>query len=90
MQVEGFRTDNLLNTCKNIFSDNGLPSKIGLDVGTDFGSEKFTNLCKQPNLHHLVLSLCNDQSNGQMKIMDKIFKRTMNIWCRFLILLIKS
>ena len=45
-QVEGFRAYNLNKTCKIIFSEYGLSSKMVSDMGTDFILENFENFCR--------------------------------------------
>ena len=49
--------DNLTQTCKIIFLNSGLPSKIVSDADTDFVSKLFENFCKSLNMHHAVYHL---------------------------------
>ena len=46
-QVIEFSADNLIKTCKIIFSEYGLPGKIVSDAGTNVISEKFDDFCKE-------------------------------------------
>ena len=76
-QVEGFSTDKLIQRCKIIVSEYGLPSSLVLDTGTNFVSEKFKNFCKLFSIPHVVSSSYNHQSNGQAERCLKFIKRTM-------------
>ena len=64
-QVGGFCKDNLIKTCKVIFTECGLPCKIVSDVSTNFISEKVEKLNEKLCIEHALTSSQNHQSNGQ-------------------------
>ena len=53
-QIAGFGADDLVRTCKIIFSKYGISSKLISDAGTNFTSEKFQGFHKCLNIHHTV------------------------------------
>ena len=52
-QVEGFSEDNIIKTWRIRFFEYGLPSKEVSDVGINFISEKFENICRKLGVDHL-------------------------------------
>ena len=73
--VEGINTDNPIQTCKIIFSEYELLSRIVSDTGTNSVSQKFENFCKCLSIHHAMSSSYNHQSNRQGEACIKFVKR---------------
>ena len=60
-----------------IFSEYGLLKRIMSDVGDNFISDKFRQLCKCMNIEHVTSSSYYHQSNGQVEACVKFMKCTM-------------
>ena len=65
------------NHARFIFSQYGLPSKIISDVGTNFISEKFEDICKRLSIHHAVALSYKHQGNRQVEACIKFVKRSI-------------
>ena len=63
-RLEGLSADNLIKTVKTIFAKYGIPHKIMSDMGTNFVSDKFWQLCKLVNIEQVILLAYHHQNNG--------------------------
>ena len=76
-QLEDLITDNLIQACKFIFSEYGLPKKIMSDPGSKFIREKFKGFCHSMNIEQAVSSSYHHQSNGQVETCIKFKNHTI-------------
>ena len=75
-RLEGLSADNLINVVKPIFAKYGMPRKLMSDVGTNFVSDKFHQICKLVNIEQATSSAYHHQSNSQVKACIKFIKHT--------------
>ena len=79
-QAERLRTDSLIETLNIMFSECMMPSKIVLDIGTNFTQGKFENFCSCLSLHYVVLlASYSCQSNGPKEACIRCVKKTIKI-----------
>ena len=78
-KMEGLSADNVMKTCKTIFSKYRLASKIVSDADTNFISEKSEHFCRWPDICHTLSSSYNYESKRQKTYLSFV-KRTIRKW----------
>ena len=72
--------DSFIKMYKIIFAAYRLLRKIMSDPGTLFVSEKFWQICQSLNMHQILSSSYNHQTNGQAEACIKFAKYIMKKW----------
>ena len=66
----------LIDTCKDIFSEYGIPRRIMSDAGSNFNSQQFISFCRRLDISTSLSSSYHHSSNGQVENCIKLIKRT--------------
>ena len=74
-QVNGLSVDNLIKTCKIIFAAYGLSSKLTSDAGTNLVSEKFKDLCRCLDSHHMVSNHIIFRTTGKQRYASSLLSK---------------
>ncbi|PIK51510.1 hypothetical protein BSL78_11615 [Apostichopus japonicus] len=75
---KGKSTSNtVIDMCKSVFSEYGIPEKLVSDNGSQYSSQSFKDFAKQWNFSHITSSPRYPQSNGFIERQVQIVKNTM-------------
>ena len=61
-------SDNLINICRQLFADYGVPEEVSTDGGPQFIAHRFKNFLQQWGVQHRISSVGYAQSNGRAEV----------------------
>ncbi|MBW0501581.1 hypothetical protein O181_041296 [Austropuccinia psidii MF-1] len=68
---------------KNIFSKHGLPSSIGSDRGSLFGSSFWTNLCQHLKISRDLSTAYHPETDGQTERVNQILEQYLQMYVSY-------
>ena len=75
--MQNHQSETLINNCKKVFSQFGIPKELNMDNGPEFSSHKFFSFSKTWDIHKKISSH-HHQSNGLAERFILTAKQTLN------------
>ena len=75
--LQNHQSETVINNCKKVFSQFGIPKELNMDNGPEFSSHKFRSFSKTWDIHKTISSH-HHQSNGLAERFILTVKQTLN------------